>query len=30
METLKIILFCIAAPIVYGIAHDQVTAHVCL
>jgi hypothetical protein len=30
MEALKIIVTCIAAAVVYGIAHDQVTARVCL
>lgn len=30
METLKIILFSIAAGIIYGIIHDQITARVCI
>ncbi len=30
MESLKIILLCIMATIVYGILHDQVTARVCV
>ncbi len=30
MESLKIIFLCIAAAIVYGILHDQVTARVCV
>ena len=30
MESLKIILLCILAAIVYGILHDQVTARVCV
>ena len=30
MESLKIILLCIVAAIVYGILHDQVTARVCV
>src|ERR1700742_3819758 len=30
MEFAKIILFCLAAAIVYGILHDQVTAHLCV
>ena len=30
MESLKIILLCIVAAIVYGICHDQVTARVCV
>lgn len=30
IESLKIILLCIAASIVYGILHDQVTARVCV
>ncbi|MCR5870370.1 MULTISPECIES: hypothetical protein [unclassified Sphingomonas] len=30
MESLKIILFAILAAVVYGILHDQVTAHVCV
>ena len=29
-ESLKIIVFCILATCVYGIAHDMVTAHVCV
>lgn len=30
MESLKIILTCIAAAILYGIIHDQITARVCV
>ncbi len=30
MESLKIVALCIAAAIVYGILHDQVTARVCV
>jgi hypothetical protein len=30
MEFVKIWLFCIVAAILYGIVHDQVTAHVCV
>jgi hypothetical protein len=30
MESLKIIAGCIAASVLYGIAHDQITARVCL
>jgi hypothetical protein len=30
MESLKIILLCIVAAMVYGILHDQVTARVCV
>jgi H+/Cl- antiporter ClcA len=30
IENLKIILLCVAAAITYGIAHDQITARVCL
>ncbi|HYV35317.1 MAG TPA: hypothetical protein VE988_06410 [Gemmataceae bacterium] len=30
MESLKIIFLCIAAAVVYGILHDQVTARVCV
>ena len=30
MESLKIIVLCIVAAIVYGILHDQVTARVCV
>ena len=30
MESLKIILLCILAAVVYGILHDQVTARVCV
>lgn len=30
MHSLRIILFCIASAIVYGILHDQVTARVCV
>jgi len=30
METLKIILFSIAAGIIYGVIHDQITARVCI
>jgi hypothetical protein len=30
LESLKIILLCIEAAIVYGILHDQVTARVCV
>ncbi len=29
-ELLKIVLFSVAAAIIYGIAHDMVTAHVCV
>lgn len=29
IESLKIVLLCIVAAIVYGILHDQVTARVC-
>src|SRR5579872_867832 len=30
MESLKIVLLCVVASIVYGIVHDQVTARVCV
>src|SRR5438552_9368693 len=30
MESLKIILLCILAAVVFGILHDQVTARVCV
>ena len=30
IETLKIILLCIAAAILYGIIHDQFTARICI
>src|SRR5215470_2611517 len=30
MQFLAIVLFCILAAVVYGIAHDQVTARVCV
>lgn len=30
MQSLKIILLCVAAAVVYGICHDQVTARVCV
>lgn len=30
METAKIIVLCVIAACVYGIVHDQVTAHVCV
>jgi hypothetical protein len=30
METIKLISFSVAAAIIYGILHDQVTAHVCV
>ena len=30
MQSLKIILLCVVAAIVYGICHDQVTARVCV
>jgi len=30
MESLKIILVCIAASILYGICHDQITARICI
>ena len=30
MESLKIILLCILAAVVYGILHDQVTARICV
>ncbi len=29
-EAVKIVLFCTAAAIVYGLVHDQVTAHLCV
>jgi hypothetical protein len=29
-EYLKIVLFCLAAAVGYGIVHDQVTAHLCV
>ena len=30
IESLKIVVLCIVAAIVYGILHDQVTARVCV
>jgi len=30
MEFVKIVAFCVAAAIVYGVLHDQVTAHLCV
>jgi len=30
MESFKILLLCVAAAIIYGILHDQVTAHLCV
>ncbi len=30
MEELKIIILCLGAAVGYGIAHDQVTARVCV
>jgi hypothetical protein len=30
MQSVKIILTCIGAAILYGIVHDQVTAHICV
>ena len=30
IETLKIILLCVAAAILYGIIHDQFTARICV
>jgi hypothetical protein len=30
MESLKIILLCVVAAIIYGVLHDQVTARVCV
>ena len=30
IEFLKIVLFCVAAAVSYGILHDQVTAHLCV
>lgn len=30
MEFLKIIRLCVGAAIIYGIVHDQVTAHICV
>lgn len=30
MEGLKIVLFAILAAVIYGILHDQITAHVCV
>jgi hypothetical protein len=30
IENLKIILLCVAAAIAFGVAHDQITARVCL
>jgi hypothetical protein len=30
MQSLRIVLMCVAAAVVYGIAHDQVTARVCV
>jgi hypothetical protein len=30
MESIRIVLLCIAAPVAYGIVHDQVTARICI
>jgi hypothetical protein len=30
MESFKILLLCVVAAIIYGILHDQVTAHLCV
>jgi hypothetical protein len=30
MQSVKIILICILAAVLYGIIHDQVTAHICV
>ncbi|MCC6673174.1 MAG: hypothetical protein IT458_19060 [Planctomycetes bacterium] len=30
MESVKIVLFAVAAAVIYGIAHDQVTVRVCI
>lgn len=30
MEFAKIVIFCLFAAIAYGVAHDQVTAHLCV
>ena len=30
METVKIILLCVLAAVIYGIVHDQITARVCV
>jgi hypothetical protein len=30
IETLKIVLVCVVAAIIYGIIHDQITAHLCI
>ena len=30
LESLKILLLCVLSAIVYGIVHDQVTAHICV
>ena len=30
MDTLKIVALCVGAAVLYGIAHDQVTARVCV
>ena len=30
MQSLKIILACVLAAILYGIAHDQITARLCI
>ena len=30
MEALKIVVLCVAAAIVYGIIHDQITARICV
>jgi hypothetical protein len=30
MAGLRIVLLCIAAAIVYGVVHDQVTARICI
>jgi hypothetical protein len=30
MEAIKIILLCVAAAIIYGVIHDQITARICV
>jgi len=30
MEAVKICLFCVGSAILYGVLHDQITAHVCV
>ena len=30
MQSLGIVLMCVAAAVLYGIAHDQITARVCV